>query len=99
MHCPALVQVICAELLKTWGQKGFESHVAQVQNFYKDQRNKMLKAAETHLTGLGEFRRIHFQFSLIIRMKQFVFSGMGRTKSWHVHLDETKWNRRYSITY
>ena len=53
MHCPALVQVICSELLKTWGQKGFESHVAQVQNFYKDQRNKMLKAAETHLTGLG----------------------------------------------
>ena len=59
MHCPALVQVICAELLKTWGQKGFESHVAQVQNFYKDQRNKMLKAAETHLTGLGEFRLVH----------------------------------------
>ena len=55
MHCPALVQVICSELLKTWGQKGFESHVAQVQNFYKDQRNKMLKAAETHLTGLGKF--------------------------------------------
>ena len=55
MHCPALIQVICSELLKTWGQKGFESHVAQVQNFYKDQRNKMLKAAETHLTGLGKF--------------------------------------------
>ena len=58
MHCPAFVQVICAELLKTWGQKGFESHVTQVQNFYKDQRNKMLKAAEMHLTGLGEFRLV-----------------------------------------
>ena len=42
MHCPALVQVICAELLKTWGQKGFESHVVQVQNFYKD-LEKLLK--------------------------------------------------------
>jgi len=55
MHCPALVQVICTELLKTWGQKGFENHVTQVQNFYKDQRNKMLKAAEKHLTGLAEW--------------------------------------------
>ena len=63
MHCPALVQVICSELLKTWGQKGFENHVAQVQNFYKDQRNKMLKAAETHLTGLGKSNFMnHCQF-------------------------------------
>jgi kynurenine/2-aminoadipate aminotransferase len=47
--------VICAELMKKWGKSGFEEHVAEVQNFYKNQRDKMIKAADTHLTGLAEW--------------------------------------------
>ena len=40
--------------MKKWGQPGFERHVAEVQTFYRDQRDKMLKAADTHLAGLGK---------------------------------------------
>ena len=78
MHCPALVQVICSELLKTWGQKGFESHVAQVQNFYKDQRDKMLKAAETHLTGLGELPSFMTHYFISYDLYNIQRNGMNQ---------------------
>ena len=53
-HYDNFLQVICAELMKTWGTEGFAAHVGEVQQFYKDQRNKMLTAADKHLTGLGK---------------------------------------------
>ena len=53
LHCPALVQAICAKLLESWGEEGFTRHVDQVQAFYKAQRDAMLEAADKHLTGLG----------------------------------------------
>jgi len=55
LHCPALVQAICAELLTAWGDDGFAAHVDSVQTFYASQRNAMLEAAERHLTGLAEW--------------------------------------------
>lgn len=44
-------KVLVSELLKQWGQEGFLGHVDRVQKFYSQQREIMLKAAETHLTG------------------------------------------------
>lgn len=40
-----------SELLKQWGHDGFLGHVKRVQEFYSQQREIMLKAAEIHLTG------------------------------------------------
>ncbi|KAI9555460.1 hypothetical protein GHT06_017975 [Daphnia sinensis] len=55
LHASSLSQVLVSELLKQWGQEGFLVHVDRVQKFYSQQRGIMLKAAETHLTGLAEW--------------------------------------------
>ena len=39
------------ELLEQWGISGFLDHVAKVEEFYKERRDKMQLAAEKHLTG------------------------------------------------
>ena len=35
--------------------QGFLEHVSQVESFYNARRDKMMLAAEKHLTGLCEF--------------------------------------------
>ncbi|XP_057377701.1 kynurenine/alpha-aminoadipate aminotransferase, mitochondrial-like [Daphnia carinata] len=55
LHASSLSQVLVSELLKQWGHEGFLGHVDRVQKFYFQQREIMLKAAETHLTGLAEW--------------------------------------------
>jgi DNA-binding transcriptional MocR family regulator len=40
-----------SHLLKQWGPEGFVQHVDKVRSFYQEQRDHMLKAAETHLKG------------------------------------------------
>jgi len=55
MHAPALIQVICSQLLSEWGDQGFQDHILDVRQFYKSQRDKMVSAAEVHLTGLAEW--------------------------------------------
>ncbi|XP_046652485.1 kynurenine/alpha-aminoadipate aminotransferase, mitochondrial-like [Daphnia pulicaria] len=55
IHASSMSQVLVSELLKQWGVEGFMGHVDRVQNFYLQQREVMLKAAETHLTGLAEW--------------------------------------------
>jgi len=40
-----------SELLKQWGKEGFLDHTERVKQFYLDQREIMLKAAEKHLKG------------------------------------------------
>jgi DNA-binding transcriptional MocR family regulator len=39
------------QLLKQWGREGFHRHVAAIKEFYMKQRDAMISAAETHLTG------------------------------------------------
>ena len=39
------------ELLEQWGISGFLDHVAKVEEFYKERRDKMQQAAEKHLAG------------------------------------------------
>ncbi len=40
-----------SELMKIWGKEGFLQHTERVKQFYLDQREIMLKAAEKHLKG------------------------------------------------
>lgn len=44
-------QIMVSELLRRWGDDGFRKHIAKLREFYRAQRDTMLKAAEKHLTG------------------------------------------------
>jgi len=48
-------QILILQLLKQWGREGFQRHVAAIQEFYIKQRDAMIAAAETHLTGYIAF--------------------------------------------
>ena len=47
--------MITTNLLDQWGHEGFFNHIDNVENFYKNRRDKMLEAADKHLTGLCEY--------------------------------------------
>ena len=55
LHASSLSQVITSQLLAQWGTDGFFSHIDSVEQFYKARRDKMLAAADKHLTGLCQF--------------------------------------------
>lgn len=48
---PGITQVMVSELLRTWGDEGFNKHIAKLREFYRAQRDTMLQAAEKHLAG------------------------------------------------
>lgn len=48
-------QVMVSELLREWGEDGFNNHITKLRQFYKSQRDAMLLAADTHLKGLCEW--------------------------------------------
>jgi DNA-binding transcriptional MocR family regulator len=50
-----LSQSIIIELFDKWGVEGFAKHVKQVQDFYKDRRDKFAELSEKHLKGLAEW--------------------------------------------
>ncbi|XP_042889017.1 kynurenine/alpha-aminoadipate aminotransferase, mitochondrial-like [Penaeus japonicus] len=52
---PGISQVMVSELLRKWGDDGFKKHVGKLRDFYKAQRDVMLRAVEEHLTGLCEW--------------------------------------------
>jgi len=55
LHASSLSQVMTSQLLEQWGHEGFLEHVSKVESFYKARRDKLVVAAEKHLTGLCEF--------------------------------------------
>ncbi|XP_050733946.1 kynurenine/alpha-aminoadipate aminotransferase, mitochondrial-like [Eriocheir sinensis] len=55
LHAPAMSQVLISELLELWGEEGFFKHTKAVQDFYFQQRNAMVAAAEKHLSDLCEW--------------------------------------------
>lgn len=55
LHCSNLSQVFISELLRTWGDGGFDNHVKKVQTFYKHQKEIMVDKANRWLTGLAEW--------------------------------------------
>jgi len=55
MHASGTSQLLISQVLKQWGNSGFEKHIEKVQNFYKNQRDSFIKSCNTHLTGLAEW--------------------------------------------
>lgn len=55
LHASALSQVLINELLSHWGMDGFEKHVNEVEDFYRNRRDLMNESAKKHLTGLCEW--------------------------------------------
>lgn len=54
--CPSMLsQVLILELLTNWGDEGFKKHVSDICQFYKERRDAMIRALETHLTGICEW--------------------------------------------
>ncbi|KAK8390966.1 hypothetical protein O3P69_016962 [Scylla paramamosain] len=52
---PMLSQVLIHELLTSWGDEGFKKHISDICQFYKEQRDAMIQALKTHLTGICEW--------------------------------------------
>jgi len=55
LHPCGLSQVAVAKLLQHWGPAGFDAHVTDVCELYRQQRAAFLASAEAHLTGLAEW--------------------------------------------
>ncbi|XP_066487975.1 kynurenine/alpha-aminoadipate aminotransferase, mitochondrial-like [Tiliqua scincoides] len=55
MHTSTFTQIMIAQLLQQWGQKGFLEHVDSVIEFYRKQRDVMLNAADKWLKGLADW--------------------------------------------
>jgi kynurenine/2-aminoadipate aminotransferase len=47
--------MLVERLFKHWGNEGFAEHIKFLRSFYKGKRDKVVKAAEKHLTGLCEW--------------------------------------------
>ena len=55
LHASSLSQVLVSDLMSQWGSTGFNNHIKEVEDFYKNRRNKLHEAADKHLMGLCEF--------------------------------------------
>ncbi|ETE68304.1 Kynurenine/alpha-aminoadipate aminotransferase, mitochondrial, partial [Ophiophagus hannah] len=55
MHTSTFTQLMIAQLLQQWGLNGFLDHVDSVVDFYKQQRDVMLNAADKWLKGLADW--------------------------------------------
>ena len=51
IHASSLSQLVTNELLKVWGEEGFDKHIEEVKEFYRKRRDVMHAAAEKHLKG------------------------------------------------
>lgn len=55
MHPCSFSQLMISQLLQQWGEEGFLAHVDRVTDFYRNQRDAILAAAEKWLSGLAEW--------------------------------------------
>ena len=55
LHASSLSQVLVSELFSKWGIDGFLNHTQKVQEFYQNQRDAMVEAANKHLSDLCEW--------------------------------------------
>ena len=63
--------MVTSSLLDQWGLDGFHSHVAEVEDFYRRRRDKMVEAADKHLTGLVEYNVPLGGMFLWLKVEQF----------------------------
>ncbi|XP_043369314.1 kynurenine/alpha-aminoadipate aminotransferase, mitochondrial-like isoform X4 [Dermochelys coriacea] len=69
MHTSTFTQLMIAQLLQQWGEKGFLEHVDRVVEFYKAQQDAMLVAADKWLKGLADWHTPAAGMFLWIKIK------------------------------
>ncbi|XP_037753458.1 kynurenine/alpha-aminoadipate aminotransferase, mitochondrial isoform X1 [Chelonia mydas] len=69
MHTSTFTQLMIAQLLQQWGEKGFLEHVDRVVEFYKTQQDAMLAAADKWLKGLADWHAPAAGMFLWIKIK------------------------------
>ncbi|XP_032269082.1 kynurenine/alpha-aminoadipate aminotransferase, mitochondrial isoform X1 [Phoca vitulina] len=55
LHPSTFTQLLVSQLLHQWGEEGFLAHVESVTDFYRNQRDALLAAADKWLSGLAEW--------------------------------------------
>lgn len=55
LHACTLSQLMILQLLHQWGEEGFLAHVDRTIDFYKNQRDSIVAAADKWLHGLAEW--------------------------------------------
>ncbi|XP_005607779.1 kynurenine/alpha-aminoadipate aminotransferase, mitochondrial isoform X2 [Equus przewalskii] len=55
LHPNTFAQFLISHLLRQWGEEGFLAHVERVAQFYRNQKDALLAAADKWLSGLAEW--------------------------------------------
>ncbi|XP_027960173.1 kynurenine/alpha-aminoadipate aminotransferase, mitochondrial [Eumetopias jubatus] len=55
VHSSTFTQLLISQLLHQWGEEGFLAHVERVTDFYRNQKDALLAAADKWLSGLAEW--------------------------------------------
>ncbi|KAI5756667.1 AADAT protein [Gulo gulo luscus] len=55
MHPSTFTQLLISQLLHQWGEEGFLAHVERVADFYMNQKDAIVAAANKWLSGLAEW--------------------------------------------
>lgn len=75
LHPCSFSQLMILQLLYQWGEEGFLAHAERVADFYKNQRDMILAAADKWLSGLAEWHAPKAGMFLWIKIK-----GISDTK-------------------
>ncbi|XP_021025392.1 kynurenine/alpha-aminoadipate aminotransferase, mitochondrial isoform X2 [Mus caroli] len=75
VHACTLSQLMILQLLHQWGEEGFLAHIDRTIDFYKNQRDSILAAADKWLRGLAEWHVPKAGMFLWIKVK-----GISDTK-------------------
>lgn len=55
LHISGLTQFVILKIIELWGLEGFKAHVLKVAEFYRQQRDVTIDAAEKSLKGIAEW--------------------------------------------
>lgn len=69
MHTSTFTQLMVSQLLHSWGEDGFLQHVDGVVEFYRTQRDAMIRSAEKWLKDLAEWHAPSAGMFLWMRLK------------------------------
>lgn len=69
MHTSSISQIMMSDLLNRWGLDGFEAHVKVVAEFYRNQKDLMIGAANKWLKDLAEWNEPQAGMFLWMKLK------------------------------
>ncbi|KAL6118447.1 aadat [Pungitius sinensis] len=69
MHTSTFTQLMVSQLLHSWGQEGFLQHIDGVIEFYRKQRDAMLRSADKWLRDVAEWHTPSAGMFLWIKLK------------------------------